>query len=525
MTDTDDIFPDYSELHFDPTEYPAPCDDHHDLVEFWSSRVDAEAPLPVEILRDRHGVFGVGVPAQHDIESLALACGVERITYHHHTPLPLIFRPDRLVYQPGYAVLQRIPGGRGPFRHCREEALRSHIHHQALRRAGLSWPPPESRDLRWWSRDHKQRHRNRQIYHGLRRFSLSIINRMIGEVIEAAADLDAIKTARQFPFRYRSALYRAGAQSKRARQLANVFPLAAICVYTDFHWTDCPHAAVYRSSNQEAEKAARSAAPPLIERGARLRDVAAALNIPIAFRRVKPLAAHSVTPWLVQHPELLQWLPETAPAQRIWLTLTDYAHRRDPEFAGWVARHLGEIPGRTLNERGNQIADLIDWIHACRGNQELVTRPFVPSMSLRTAKELSGQWHEAVARNQDADHGPLPEPWLPAATQGPFEIVPITSAIDLHHEGVAMRNCVGSYAPRIRAGKVFVYSVRREGNRQATVSLLRHRGQFYPDQIRGPCNASPPKPIVKAVTSWLREQNPRQNKAPPDVSGDVWGLP
>ena len=38
----------------------------------------------------------------------------------------------------------------------------------------------------------------------------------------------------------------------------------------------------------------------------------------------------------------------------------------------------------------------------------------------------------------------------------------------------------------VRAGEVYVYPVQRGGNRQAAASLPRHRGQIYPDQIRGP---------------------------------------
>jgi hypothetical protein len=492
---------------------------HHldDLVECWSSRVDAEAPThgPVEILRDSRGIYGIGVPEHLDFEALALTCGVEhrQLCHHHRTPRALILRPDRFeVSKPGDAALQMIAGGfrYGPFEHCAEEALRKYIHYAALERAGLSWPPinPSSvppPDLKWWSQDPAQQHRNRKIYHGLRCLSLTVMNRMICEVIDAAADQDAIRTARRFQFRYRESLYRAGAWSQRAQQFINVFPLAALCVYSNFNWTDCSYEPGHWTIVRDAETRARGVATQLIESGARLRDVAAALDIPTAFRHVKPRVAHLVNPRLIQHPELLHWLPETMPAQRIWLILTDYAHRRgDLDFAVWLARHLGEVTG-SLNERGNQIADLLDWVHACRGSSsKLITRPFVTTMSLRTAKTLSGEWHEAVAHSQDADKGPLPEPWLPATTQGPFQIVPLTSAIDLFHEGAAMHHCVASYADRVRAGETYVYSIRREAKRKATVSIGRDpRGGFYVDQIRGPCNAAAPKPVVNVVRSWL----------------------
>lgn len=445
---------------------------------------------PVEILRDRRGVYGVGITEENDLEALAWACGVDPL-YVQHTPPPLILRPDRFEFSEprgGDAALQMITGGfrHGPFVRCIEEKLRSHIHHEALQRAGLPWPPPEPH--KYWSADKTEQDRNRKIYHGLRRLSLSIINQMICGVIEAAADPVAIRAARRFPFSYRQQLYRASAQNLRALQFADVFPLAALAIYTDFSWTE------WRPRDYQAErkfeKNAASVAAQLVERGARLRDVAAALDMPSAFRRVKPGAAHLVSS-LIRRPQLLRWLPETTQEQRLWLVLTDYAQRHGgPDFAGWVARHVSEMLGSTLNERGDNVANLLDWVEACAPPGKLITRPFAPSMSLRTATKLSAGWHEAVANSQDTAEGlAFPKPWVPAAAQGPFEIVPLTSATELFHEGAAMHHCVRAYANRVRAGEVYVYSVRRNSKRLATVSLCRHYGQVLIEQIRGPCNA------------------------------------
>jgi hypothetical protein len=222
--------------------------------------------------------------------------------------------------------------------------------------------------------------------------------------------------------------------------------------------------------------------------------------------------------WLIKRPDLLRWLPETTPEQRIWFYVVNYVHRRDPEFAEWVAQHVSEVPGRTHVIRGNTVADLLDWVRACRDRNDLAARPFVPSsMSLRTATTLSADWHEAIAAFQDSDQGPFPEPWLPAATEGKFEIVPLTSAIDLHHEGVAMHHCAGTYGPGVRAGAVYVYSVRRDGERVATASLCRpHYGGkiFQVEQIRGPCNTPAAKPIVSAVLSWLKAHQPQIPQRP-----------
>jgi hypothetical protein len=490
--------------------------------------IEQDTPVAVDLLRDASGIYGIGVPDEASFQNIALRCGVELSRYSSDEPRDLILRPDRFeLAKPGTAALQMIVGGfrNGPFNRCLEEYQRKYIHHAALWRAGLSMEHhyKVAGEVRWWSRDKTEQKRNREIFHGLRVLSLSIINRLIGQAFEACADLDAIKMARRFDFRARESLYRAAACSRNALQLMNVFPLAARFLYVGG-----AHHGLY---DEVPSLEARAAAIDLVERGARLRDVAKAIDLPMIFRRIKPVATCHVESFLIKdsrHHHWLQWLPETAPEQRIWLRLVDYAYRRDKDadFAGWVAKNVTEMSGKTLNERGDRVADLLDWVRACRDDyadpldcmsdrplkKQLIDRAFSPTMSLKTATGLSAQWHEAIANFEDNDRGPLPEPWIPGAMVGQYEIAPVTSAIDLLHEGRAMHHCVGGYAGRVRAGEVYIYSVRRDGERVATLSLVHgwigiSKQAFCIEQLRGRCDAPVPKPIANAVGSWLSAAN------------------
>jgi PcfJ-like protein len=474
--------------------------------------------MPVELLRDRRGVYGIGVSDAYDFEALAWACGVDDVSTQR-APRCLILRADMFHMRHGCssAVLQKIIGGfrHGMFSHFCEEHLRQFIHHEALMRAGLPWPPE---DERWWSSKKALQDRNRQIYHGLRLSSLHIINKLIGAALQEAADQDALKVARRFPFRHREALYRAGARSHRALQLAEVFPVLALAIYAGKAacWDEHQSVDFNFDAIEQSKKRAQETAT-LIERGARLRDVAAVMQIPMALRRVKPGAAH------LAHPcHNAEWvtslMPDALPQMRIWLRAVDYAYRHGgPNFAEWTAAHVLQIPGRE-SQIAAFLSDIKDWVQASRSGGEnpfggeggnghqFITRPFHSTMSLRTVSKLSDEWHEAVASNMSGPQYAFPVPWLPAATINGVDIVPIDNSADLYREGALMHHCAGTYVPDVRAGTYCVYSVRRDGERVATAALIRNGSRAQLQQLRGPCNAEVPKEIGLAVSRWLRMQ-------------------
>jgi hypothetical protein len=468
--------------------------------------------MPVELLRDTRGIYGIGITELHDLEALAWSCGVDtEQTCIPRAPPPLILRPDclELAKRPyGYgAALQKIVGGfpHGPFENTAEEGLRRSIHHEALRRAGLQWHPIHRRE-RWWSNDKAQQARNRRVYHGLRHLSIGVINRLIGELHEAAAVPDAIRAARRFTLRYREDIYRACALSGSALQLVETFPVAALAIYAgrwpSTHsrgWRESER--IWRQRPQQQEDAAK-----LVECGARLRDVAAALGIPLTLRHIPPGAAHLVESVVIRHPDLIQWMPRQTPAAKMWLISVRCAHfRGGDDFGRWIARHISEIPGQ-LNGVAHTVTDLADWVRAKEGSGlEFVTRSFTPAMGLKAATQASQEWHEAVATNADCRQGrELPAPWYPAAKQGGFDIIPIATAADLYREGQAMHHCVATYADRVREGACYVFSVRQSGGPVATVSLVRDGARVLIEQVRGPCNSASTAAIMTAVRQWLR---------------------
>src|SRR5262249_7781720 len=108
----------------------------------------------------------------------------------------------------------------------------------------------------------------------------------------------------------------------------------------------------------------------------------------------------------------------------------------------------------------------------------------------------------------------FPEPWFPSAKHDGYDIVPIGNSADLYREGHAMHHCVGTYAGRAQDGSIYVYSVRRDGKRVATLTLQRNGKSAVIAEFRGPCNAQPSKEIISVARKWLQTNRYQEIVAP-----------
>jgi hypothetical protein len=433
---------------------------------------------PAHLLRDQRGIYGIGCQTDD---------------WHG----ALLLRPDRLDGDTRRAALQMITGGfrRGPFQHTLEDLFRREIHHAMLRRDGLPWPLAQEFADAWWSTDPAQQERNRRRYHGTRLASLAVINRLLREAL-VVADQEALRQARRFPIHVRNDIYRYAAKSRRALQSAEAFPAIALLLSGSVYSYRYGH--YVRTAETIRE---------LVERGVSLRHVAAMLGIPWAFRNVKPAAARfALQCWDLDQRLVHAYLPDSAASQKVWLQSVGYASGTSREFAEWVAQHASDI-GPT--ERiVHVITDVADWVRASLSGDKFAVRRFEPSMSIKTVRKLSHEWHEAVARDQDCSGAPFPPPWYAASAVGEFEFVPIDSRADLYREGQAMHHCVASYSDQVQADQFYVYSARKDGERLATIALNRTPDGPGILQIRGPCNTEVSPRVMQAARKWLRALPP-----------------
>lgn len=124
---------------------------------------------------------------------------------------------------------------------------------------------------------------------------------------------------------------------------------------------------------------------------------------------------------------------------------------------------------------------------------------------------------EAARLRQEAKLGRAltPDEMDKLASKGPGWLSLVSKSVDddlsavslntqslLREEGAAMRHCVSSYASRCREGASRIFSIRRNGDRVATLELARagggsgDSGVWSPVQLRGNCNAAVVDPAV-----------------------------
>jgi hypothetical protein len=281
---------------------------------------------------------------------------------------------------------------------------------------------------------------------------------------------------------------------------------------------------IFRDRLQRQDEGLVLGAKRLIESGAKLRDIATLMGIPMSFRKVKPGAAHIALRIVdaVDDPRLLDaYLPSSLQGMKKWLRCLIEAKRGGNKFVEWVAKHAFAIEGKP-DDTYDTVREVSDWVRASNiavhGGNELddeglqksfIFRPFNSAMSVATVMSLSEEWHVVVADTFTGDRTRFPEPWCPGGSVDGYKILPITSNGELYLEGKIMRHCVGTYTDEVLSGSSYFYSVRRDGERVATLELERDMDDYKVElgDIKGSCNTRPPSDLLRAARRWFRAQS------------------
>lgn len=294
---------------------------------------------------------------------------------------------------------------------------------------------------------------------------------------------------------------------------------------------------------------------PLIERGARLRDVMAAFRVAYPLRALSPTAIRPGIWSIVQAisanvdpSTIAQAIPAVPTRHMRWLGDLDAlwsalrtradAHDGEGEKANaailrWAMLALSRAVA-AKEAAGSECGELADFL-VCNRND------FNPRWTWRKLIDESTAWHVALANAQidkindgkydtDVPYGAFPAEVVihHDAKGGCFEFHALRSLRALVIEGKAMHHCVASYYRDIQSGRARIYSVRKDGRRVATAEFVSLPGRISARQVKGVCNARPAKDVLTATDVFARcmteagTNNPKALRGQPAATRDAF---
>ena len=316
-------------------------------------------------------------------------------------------------------------------------------------------------------------------------------------------DGDVEMQVRRYAGRFRRRLRRLGETSPKCADLLFTFPGLSVALVSG-HGT--PRA------REEALQLARS--------GARLADVALALQLPAWLRWLPPEAFDRPLPSSLRvqasDPEfgrrIVQLRPSDPRDSSWWLQWVIAAREAcDDEFAVWIAAQRIFESRRRLPFDCLVPLAMFAWFsrHQDFEAASYLNGQWTAKMNIGRAACLTRRWLHQVLHDLCFEDGCAASDWARARRVHGFDFVPLLTSGALIEEGAAMRNCLATYSANVVRGMCRLYSVRRDGERVATLEVRPVRGSGLPEiaQLLGPGNSKPTETVCAATLAWFDLQS------------------
>lgn len=332
--------------------------------------------------------------------------------------------------------------------------------------------------------------------------------------------LDGEAIARRFTSEDRREIRRLMRLSPRMVDLASVFP-----------------GAIYAIAREELSPETRRHAMELVLCGAHLKDIAAALGLPMWLRKLPAEAFSGPVPNLPNSDlyarRVVNCLPQTRSESAMWLKGTAFAAASAHEdFAIWLASQsvfsFEADPARMFT-----VLAAYAWYSGQIGRPAhgLIMVPWRPEISLETALCAAKSWLNRIRLSLQLRPGVAPDGWLQPGEHKGLEFRPLLDANHLLEEAHAMHNCADQFADRISRDRSRLWSVRRRnGQRLATLEISQHpreAGVLDIVQLKARHNLPAPLEVWQAAHAWMSSQEGLR-RAPPlilpsrPLDQDIW---
>jgi len=245
--------------------------------------------------------------------------------------------------------------------------------------------------------------------------------------------------------------------------------------------------------------------------GLALTAAAAAANVPMWLRKLPPEAftrpiAKLPDGELFRH-QIANHLPPSRKLAPTWLqTVADVAAFAREPASVWIARELVREPRRVKPDRLRLIG-LWTWFSGQPGSfgHKLIDKPWTPDMRIGPAIAAADAWKEVIALHLNLGPQPITDMWLQSARVAGYDFLPLDSIAAVTEEADAMRNCVRTYGANLASNYSRLWSVRRDGERVATLKVATRYGDPLLNivELKGPENTKAPRELWWVARQWL----------------------
>jgi hypothetical protein len=151
----------------------------------------------------------------------------------------------------------------------------------------------------------------------------------------------------------------------------------------------------------------------------------------------------------------------------------------------------------------------------------MIQRPWTPDMRMGSALGAADDWLMNIGLRVNLGREPIADVWLRPARVAGYDFRPLTSVSEVAEEAAAMRNCLCSYGDRLAHNHSRLWSMRRDAQRVATLSVaLRYRDPLPSIvELKAVGNAEAPLEVWWAARQWLHMHDLTQV----DTKRRAWG--
>jgi hypothetical protein len=263
--------------------------------------------------------------------------------------------------------------------------------------------------------------------------------------------------------------------------------------------------------------------------GRPLVEAAAAAGMPMWLRKLPPQTfagpLRKLPDGELFRRQIANHLPRSLKLAPTWLqVVADVADVAHEPAAVWAAREFVREP-RQLKLARLRLLGLWAWFsrQPATLGYELIERPWVPEMGIAHALAAADRWHETIALHLNLGREPVVDMWLQPASIGGHEFIALDSVAAIAEEAEAMKNCLRTYGGSVAHNRVRLWSVRRQGERIATLRLATSHGDPLPRilELKGPGNAKVSRELWWLARRWLHLHDLLQIELAQQAWGDV----